>query len=64
MEKNGQSIKGSSSEGVDLNINFPLAYGTASSNNPCHQDFRGANAFSEKESITIRDYLETKGNMF
>ena len=57
--KNRQSNKGSKCEGVDLNRNFQLAYGTASSSNPCQEDFRGANAFSEKESVTIRDYLKT-----
>ena len=44
--------------GVDINRNFPKAYGIASSKNPCHEDFRGTEAFSEKESSTIRDYLE------
>ena len=56
--KNRQENPGSDCAGVDLNRNFPLAFGTASSSNPCDEDFRGTNAFSEKESATMRDYLD------
>lgn len=56
--KNRQANEGSDCEGVDINRNFPKAYGIASSKNPCDEDYRGTDAFSEKESATMRDYLE------
>ena len=56
--KNRQANKGSDCEGVDINRNCPKAYGIASSKNPCDKDYRGTDAFSEKESATMRDYLE------
>ena len=57
--KNRAENQGSDCDGVDLNRNFPLAYGISSSKNPCAEDFRGTDAFSEAESATIRDYLES-----
>ena len=52
--KNRRKNEGSKCEGVDLNRNFGKAYGTASSKNPCAEDFRGEAAFSEPESAAIR----------
>ena len=52
--KNRRRNQDSDCEGVDLNRNFGKAFGTASSNNPCHEDFRGTSAFSEPESAAIR----------
>jgi murein tripeptide amidase MpaA len=58
--RNRQANKGSDCEGVDFNRNFPKAYGIASSKNPCDEDYRGTDAFSEKESSTME---ESKGKM-
>ena len=52
--KNRRKVQNSKCDGVDLNRNFAKAYGTASSKNPCAQDFRGESAFSEPESAAIR----------
>ena len=52
--KNRRKNKDSKCDGVDLNRNFGKAYGTASSKNPCDEDFRGDSAFSEPESAAIR----------
>ena len=56
--KNRRINPGSECEGVDINRNFPKAYGVSSSTNPCHEDFRGTEAFSENEAAAMRDYLE------
>ena len=52
--KNRRKNENSKCDGVDLNRNFDKAYGTASSKNPCAEDFRGEKAFSEPESAAIR----------
>ena len=52
--KNRRKNENSKCDGVDLNRNFDKAYGTASSKNPCAEDFRGAGAFSEPEAAAIR----------
>ena len=52
--KNRRKVENSECYGVDLNRNFDKAFGTASSKNPCAEDFRGEEAFSEPESAAIR----------
>ena len=56
--KNRRKNSGSKCDGVDLNRNFEKGFGTASSGNPCHEDFRGPEAFSEPESAALRDYIQ------
>nr|ACH82086.1 midgut carboxypeptidase [Loxostege sticticalis] len=55
--KNRRTNRGSTCRGVDLNRNFDVAWGTASSRNPCAEDFHGTGAFSEPESVNIRRVL-------
>lgn len=48
-------------EGVDLNRNFPVAFGgPGASNNPAAGNFHGAAAFSEPESAALRDLAEAQ----
>ena len=56
--KNRRKNPGSSCRGVDLNRNFEKKFGTASSKNPCKEDFRGPEAFSEPETFTLASYIE------
>ena len=56
--KNRRKNPDSNCIGVDINRNFAKKYGTASSNNPCKEDFRGPDAFSEPESSAIKNYIE------
>lgn len=44
--------------GTDPNRNFDIGFGGAStSNNPCSEVYRGPEAFSEKETIAMRDKI-------
>ncbi|XP_063831851.1 carboxypeptidase B-like [Ostrinia nubilalis] len=43
--------------GVDLNRNFDIFWGTASSNSVCSDTFHGHGPFSEPETANIRDVL-------
>ena len=56
--KNRRKNPGSKCFGVDLNRNFAKKFGTASSDNPCEEDFRGHEAFSEPETFAFKSYLE------
>ncbi|XGW20637.1 hypothetical protein V3C99_003985 [Haemonchus contortus] len=45
--------------GVDLNRNFDWFWSSSgSSMDPCHETYHGPSAFSEPETIAVRDYLE------
>ena len=55
--KNRRKNSGSKCDGVDLNRNFEMGFGTASSGNPCDDTYRGTEAFSEPESAALRDYI-------
>ena len=55
--KNRKPNQGSKCVGVDLNRNFDKAFGTASSKNPCDEDYRGTEAFSEPETAAFRDFI-------
>lgn len=44
--------------GVDLNHNFDFNWGTASSSNPCMYNFHGPAAFTEAETVAIRDLIQ------
>lgn len=48
--------------GVDLNRNFDIFWGTASSNNVCSDTFHGRGPFSEPETVIIRDILAEYGS--
>lgn len=49
-------------DGVDLNRNFPVAFGgEGASGNPSSGNFHGEAPFSEPESAAIRDLAETVG---
>ena len=61
--KNRVSNPGSSCKGVDLNRNFAKGYGIGASNNPCTDVYKGTRPFSEKESIAIRDYIQSTRNI-
>jgi hypothetical protein len=48
------------STGVDLNRNYPFEWqldNKGSSPSPCQDDYRGASAFSEPETVAVRDLL-------
>lgn len=44
---------GDSCMGVDLNRNFDIEFGTASSNNVCSETFHGRGPFSEPEAAIL-----------
>uniref|UniRef100_A0A158P7T3 Peptidase_M14 domain-containing protein n=1 Tax=Angiostrongylus cantonensis TaxID=6313 RepID=A0A158P7T3_ANGCA len=45
--------------GVDLNRNFDWFWSSAgSSTDPCHDTYPGLKAFSEAETVAVRDYLQ------
>ena len=51
------------SRGVDLNRNFSYGWGTnnvGSSPDPCSETYRGSNPFSEPETQTIKDFINSK----
>nr|XP_049697474.1 carboxypeptidase B-like [Helicoverpa armigera] len=48
--------------GVDLNSNFDVNWGTASSSNVCSDIFHGRSAFSEPETCVIRDIIAEHRN--
>ncbi|KAL0830103.1 hypothetical protein ABMA28_003560 [Loxostege sticticalis] len=48
--------------GVDLNRNFDIFWGTASSSSVCSETFQGREAFSEPETQNIRRILSTYSN--
>ena len=56
--KNRAPVKGSKCVGVDLNRNFDKAFGVHSSDDPCDEDYRGSEPFSEPESSAFRDYIQ------
>ena len=43
--------------GVDLNRNFNVDFGDRNDKGFCNEDYKGPNAFSEKESQAERDYI-------
>ncbi|XP_026333689.1 carboxypeptidase B-like [Hyposmocoma kahamanoa] len=50
-------LPGDTCVGVDLNRNFDAFWGTASSSNVCSDTYHGPSAFSEPETINIREIL-------
>ncbi|MEM8994837.1 MAG: LamG-like jellyroll fold domain-containing protein [Acidobacteriota bacterium] len=56
-------LDGSSTEGVDLNRNFPFQWGTASgqagSSDSCSENYRGESAASEPETRAIMDLVRS-----
>ena len=56
--KNRQKNAGSDCFGVDINRNFGKAYGSYSSDDPCDEDYRGNEAFSEPEAAALKKYIE------
>ena len=55
--KNRRKNENSECDGVDLNRNFDKGYGDHSSDDPCQEDYRGPEAFSEPEAQALRDYV-------
>ena len=55
--KNRRKNENSKCDGVDLNRNFDKGYGDYSSDDPCQEDYRGPEAFSEPEARALRDYV-------
>ncbi len=52
--------------GVDLNRNYDFKFALddiGSSNDPCSEDYRGPYAFSEPETVAVRDFVEKKKDM-
>jgi len=50
--------------GVDLNRNFAVGFGGfGSSNNPCDEEYRGPNAFSEPETNTVKNFVDSHPNI-
>lgn len=63
--KNRSKSPRSNCLGVDLNRNFGFHFGgPGTSTDPCSEIFRGPNAFSEKESQNLRDFLLTLKGRF
>ncbi|KAL0879727.1 hypothetical protein ABMA27_003440 [Loxostege sticticalis] len=60
--KNRRINPGTNCMGVDLNRNFDVDWGTASSNDACTQTFHGPRPFSEPESVNIRRVLNAYSN--
>ncbi|KAJ8721058.1 hypothetical protein PYW08_006523 [Mythimna loreyi] len=48
--------------GVDLNRNFDMNWGTASSTNPCSDTFHGTGPFSEPETAVTRNIIQAHRN--
>jgi hypothetical protein len=47
-----------------LNRNYPTNYETGgSSENACHNDFKGPESFSEPETRAVRDFIEKYQNI-
>ena len=57
--KNRRDVVGSSCFGVDMNRNWGYQWGLAngSSGSPCSETYRGTAAFSEPETIALRDFM-------
>ena len=55
--KNRRKNENSKCVGVDLNRNFDKGFGENSSDDPCQEDYRGPEAFSEPEARALRDYV-------
>ena len=52
------------SPGVDLNRNFGFGFaGPGSSSNPCDEEYRGAAAFSEPETLALKKFVESHQNI-
>ena len=48
--------------GVDLNRNYSFEFGhdaSCASSDPCSNTFKGPNAFSEPETVAVRDFLDS-----
>ncbi len=46
--------------GVDLNRNYEYQFAKdnkGSGNDPCSEDYRGEHAFSESETVAVRDFI-------
>jgi len=57
--KNRNGNNGSFCKGVDCNRNFPIGFGGArSSTITCSPDYRGLEAFSERESSTLQNIMK------
>ncbi|MCB2219618.1 MAG: immune inhibitor A [Bacteroidetes bacterium] len=59
--KNRRDNEGTSCDGVDINRNYGYMWGldnTGSSPDPCDEDYRGTEAFSEPETQAIRNFCE------
>lgn len=66
IRKNRHVVPSACSEdwlgGVDLNRNYDMKFAadeSGSSSDPCQEDFRGAQPFSEPETQAIRNYVES-----
>ncbi|PHI21304.1 hypothetical protein CEQ90_02580 [Lewinellaceae bacterium SD302] len=58
--KNRRVNSGSSCRGVDLNRNYDTDFGgSGTSSNPCSDSYRGTGPFSEIESQTVRDFVNS-----
>ena len=55
--KNRRKNENSKCVGVDLNRIFDKGFGENSSDDPCQEDYRGPEAFSEPEARALRDYV-------
>lgn len=61
--KNRNNLQGADCIGVDLNRNFPLAWGNLSgaASAPCSETYYGANANSEVETAAARQMIDSLG---
>lgn len=63
--KNRSTNKKSDCLGVDLNRNFEIEWGgKGASSNPCHNTFKGSQAFSEPESQVVRNFFKNSSANF
>lgn len=52
--------------GVDLNRNYDMRFGQdedGSSSDPCREDYRGTSPFSEPETASLRNYVDSHPNI-
>lgn len=55
--KNRRPNSNSQCPGVDLNRNWDFQYGVGASDNPCSEVYKGPNAFSELETMALKDEM-------
>lgn len=64
MWRKNRAVNDDGSYGVDLNRNYGFGWGgSGASTDPTHDTYRGPQAFSEPESLAIKNYVEQNENI-